>query len=191
MKTESHTTGNPGKPRKGDGTDHEAEYQAAVLRIAERRERDAATTAAAKGLWLSHHQPEQFDRCVQLGGRHVCRRCLALHPLSIVIAVVSALGYAPWPTSWDPAAIWVLSLPATLDFLAEQLDLAAYNAKRQVAATLVTAFAFGRALGYELADSWSSEFWGPLAVFGGIWFAAAYIAHQRREAGIGPAQSSS
>lgn len=162
--------------------DHEARYQATVARQQERRAAEEAETAAAKSLWLSHHHPELYDRCVVLGDRHVCRRCLALHPLSIVIAIVSALGYAPWPTSWDPAAIWLLSVPATLDFLVEQLDLAPYSAKRQVAATLVTAFAFGRALGYELADSWSSEFWGPLAVFAGIWFGAAFLAHQRREA---------
>ncbi len=163
--------------------DHEARYQATVARQQQRRSEQEAADAASKAMWLSHHQPDQYDRCVVLANRHVCRRCLALHPLSIIIAIASAVGYAPWPEAWDPAAIWLLSLPATLDFLGEQLSLVAYNAKRQVAATLITAFAFGRALGYEIADSWSSEFWGPLAVFGGVWFAAAFLAHQRREAG--------
>lgn len=163
--------------------DHEALYQATVLRQQERRDDEAATKENARSLWLSHHQPEQYDRCIVVGKRHICRRCLALHPLSLLIAVASVAGFAPWPGSWDPAAIWLLSMPATLDFLAEQLGLAAYNPKRQVAATLATSFAFGRALGYELANSWSSEFWGPLAVFGGIWFAAAAIAHQQRESG--------
>ena len=52
----------------------------------------------------------------------------------------------------------------------------------------MTALAFGRALGYELEHRWSGIFWGPIAVFGGIWFAATVMAQRRRrpEAALTP-----
>ncbi|MEE9414631.1 MAG: hypothetical protein V3V01_05045 [Acidimicrobiales bacterium] len=155
-------------------------FDEAVAEQRERRSAEAAQRSATSSLWRTHHQPDQYDRCAVIGGRHYCRRCLALHPLSIIIAVVSAVGYAPWPQSWDPWAIWILSGPATIDFIVEQLKIRPYNARRQVAATLLTAFAFGRALGYELESQWSSLFWGPLAVFGGLWFAVGYYSHRQQ-----------
>lgn len=160
-------------PSAIDAFDH------AVAEQRERRETEAAHKSERSALWRTHHRRDQYDRCAVIGGRHYCRRCLALHPLSIIIAITSALGYAPWPHSWDPWAIWILSGPATIDFVVEQLKIRPYSARRQVAATLITAFAFGRALGYELENRWSPEFWGPLAVFGGLWFAVGYYAHNQ------------
>jgi hypothetical protein len=55
----------------------------------------------------------------------------------------------------------------------------AYHPRWQVATTLLAAVAFGRGLGYELLDRWSSELWGPIVVFGALWFAAT-VAAQRR-----------
>lgn len=124
-----------------------------------------------KNMWLAHHWPEHYaERCVQLGGRHVCRRCAALYPLGLLVAVLSTVSFVAWPDSWNPAAIWVLSVPATVAYCAEALGLIGYSAKIQVATTLVAAMAFGRALGYEFIERGSPEFWGPIAVFGGIWF---------------------
>ncbi|HET6663331.1 MAG TPA: hypothetical protein VFG94_03700, partial [Acidimicrobiales bacterium] len=39
-------------------------------------------------LSLSHHWPDEYDRCVTVGGRKVCRRCLVLYPTALVSAVV-------------------------------------------------------------------------------------------------------
>ncbi len=138
---------------------------------------------ARKTMWLSHHWPDDYgERCVRIGHHHVCRRCAALYPLGIVIAVLSVLGAPPWPMSWDPWAIWLLCLPATIAYVAEAVGLWPYHARFQVGTMLITAVGFGRALGYELETRWSSEFWGPVAVFGGIWFFATLIAHLRRPA---------
>lgn len=127
------------------------------------------------GMWLSHHwEADHAERCVQLAGRSVCRRCLALYPLGLLVAVLSAAGWPPWPLSWDPAAIWILSIPATVAFIGEVMGVIRYSARWQVATTLLAALAYGRALGYEFAERWSPEFWEPIAVFGGLWFFAAY-----------------
>lgn len=129
-------------------------------------------------MWLSHHWPEHYaDRCVKIGSRHVCRRCSALYPLGFVVAFLAAFGFPLWPQSWDPAAIWLLSLPGTAVFVGEALGVFRYSPRWQVAGTLITALAFGRGLGYELVDRWSPEFWQPVAVFGGIWFFASAFQH--------------
>lgn len=133
---------------------------------------------ARRQLWLTHHWPKDYpQRCVRVGSRHVCRRCAALYPLGFVVAFLSAFGLPLWPAAWDPAAIWILCIPATVAFVGEAVGVFRYSARWQVAAMLITALAFGRGLGYELVDRWSSEFWEPVAVFGGLWFFASLFHH--------------
>ena len=110
---------------------------------------------ARRRLWLSHHWPAHYaERCASVGGRPVCRRCLALYPLSILVAVLALVVGPPWPASWDPWPVWLLSLPATV--------------------------AFGRAWGAEMAHGGQAMFWGPIALFGGLWFFASAAGHVRR-----------
>lgn len=133
---------------------------------------------AKRQMWLAHHWPKDYsDRCVRIGSRHICRRCAALYPLGFVVAFLAALGLPLWPETWDPAAIWILCIPATVAFVGEAIGLFRYSARWQVAAMLITALAFGRGLGYELVSRWSAEFWQPVAVFGGLWFFASAFNH--------------
>ena len=151
------------------------EYQLAQIGKRE-RQRDAR-----RNMWLAHHWPDEYhDRCAIIGGRPVCRRCSALYPLGFLVAFASALGYAPWPPSIDPWPIWILSIPATVAYIGEALGWFGYHVRWQVATTLLAALAFGRALGYELVDRWHPWFWGPIAVFGGIWFFATLAGTLRR-----------
>ncbi len=127
-----------------------------------------------KQLWHAHHWPEDYsERCVRVGTRHICRRCAALYPLGFLVAFLAAFGYPLWPQAWDPAAIWILSIPATVAFVGVAIGLFDYSPRWQVGTTLLAAAAFGRGLGYELVERWSPEFWQPIAVFGGIWFFAS------------------
>ena len=151
----------------------DARFELRVAQIARRHRH----RAARRHLWLSHHWPEHYgQRCVRLGSRHLCRRCTALYPLAFLVALVSAAGRPPWPAELDPAMIWILSIPATVAFVGEAVGLFRYSPKWQVGTTLLAGAGFGRALGYELVDRWSPEFWQPIAVFGGIWFFASFFA---------------
>jgi hypothetical protein len=126
-------------------------------------------------MWLSHHWPDELDRCVVLGGRHVCRRCLVLYPLALAVAIASLVGLPPWPEALDLWFIWGLCIPATLEFMAEQIRVIDYSARRQTIATLMLAPALGRGMAHELDDSWSWEFWGPVLVFCAAWFIATLV----------------
>ena len=145
-------------------------FDQAAARIAARE----VDRRARRTLWLSHHWPSQYgQRCVRIGRRHVCRRCSSLYPLGLLVAALAAAGFPPWPPALDPAMIWVLCLPATIAFVGEAVGAFPYSPRWQVGAMLITAVAFGRALGYELVDRWSPHFWQPLSVFGGLWFLAS------------------
>lgn len=156
--------------------DLDARIAATLAQQAERRRAEAAE----RGLWLSHHPPEDHERCTTIAGRSVCRRCLALYPLALVVALAGLAGFAPWPERLDLWFIWLLCVPGTIEYVAEQVGLLTYSARRQTIATLLIAPALGRGMAYELDDRWSWEFWGPVLVFCTLWFVAAIIRHVRQ-----------
>ena len=149
----------------------QAAWDAKVAEI----ERDQEAQRAERRLWLSHHHPDEYDRCVKVGENYVCRRCLILHPTAIVVGFAFVAGLSLWPARFDPWLIWLLALPATADFVLEQLGVIGYSRTRQVVATALLAPAVGRGLGYELTSTWSWEFWGPVLVFSTVWYAATVL----------------
>ncbi len=155
--------------------DFDAEFERTVAAIEERE----SEHRAAKGLWLSHHWPDEHDRCVVVRGRPVCRRCLTLYPVALLVAGLSLAGLAPWPERLDLWFIWGLCVPATIEFVAEQVGLIGYSARRQIVATLMLAPALGRGFAHELDQSWSWEFWGPVLVFCSVWFVATLLGRSR------------
>ncbi len=163
-----------------NAADFETRFAAAVAVIDERRAAEAAAHEAARSFWRTHHHPDQYDRCTVIAGRRVCRRCVALYPLAFLFAGLTLVGWSLWPERLDLWFIWLACLPATVDFVAEQLELWRYSARRQVITTLLLAPALGRGIGHELRDSWSWEMWGPVLCFCTIWFLAALEGHRRR-----------
>ena len=155
----------------------QARFDAVVGEIEQRQE----SRRADREMWHAHHWPDEYDRCVVIAGRHVCRRCLTLYPVAIAVAVLSLAGVVLWPHSLDLWFIWGLCLPATADFVLEQLGVIRYSVRRQGVTTALLAPALGRGLGHELAQTWSWEFWGPVLTFCTIWFFAALAGRRRRE----------
>lgn len=158
-------------------------FDAALSEIEKRQ----AEERAHAGMWLSHHWPDEYERCTVIRGRHVCRRCLTLYGSSLLVASMVLAGVAVFPASVELWLIWGLCLPATVDFVGEQLGWFRYSARRQVAVTLVLGPALGVGFAHELVDRWSWEFWGPVLVFCTVWFVAALVGRARAAGGVGPA----
>ena len=150
-------------------------FETEVARISARR----ADEANRRALWRTHHHPDQYERCAVVFGRHVCRRCFTLYPVTFLFAALTLGGWSLWPKALDLWFIWLPCIPVTVDFVFDQLAVWKYSARRQFLTTLLVAPALGRGIGHELDDSWAWELWGPLLCFCTIWFLAAIEGHRR------------
>ena len=158
-----------------------ADVDAAFVEVATRRAADQAHAEARRRLWRTHHWPERYDRCLAFGGVHLCRRCTVFYSIAFGVAALGLLfDLSPWPTAWDWPLVWALSIPATLEFIGGELGLYRYRARRQVLVTVILAPAVGRGIVAEYRDQWSWTFWGPVLVFGTVWFCAAVLGWFRR-----------
>lgn len=122
-------------------------------------------------LWLSHHYPEAYDRCVVVGRRHVCRRCLVLYPLAFAVMALSLAG-THWPSGWDPWLLALLPLPAVVEFVLEHLGRLRYRAGRQVAVTVVLAVGLGRGFALYVQRPTSPLFWAVVIGYSLVCLAA-------------------
>lgn len=127
-------------------------------------ERDHTDRFDDTPMWLSHHWPDQADRCVEVGGRFVCRRCAVLYPVSLVVAMLFGIG-AGWPERWDPWFLWLLPLPAAVEFIGEQLRWWEHAPRRLVAVTLLLAVACGRLYVRYLDDIWDGLVWSVVSTY--------------------------
>ncbi len=77
---------------------------------------DAPAGSPATPLWLSHHEPANYGRCVRLAGLHVCARCLGVYPVLFAALALQVAFRASLRGTWDSWVAWVLPLPALVDW---------------------------------------------------------------------------
>jgi uncharacterized membrane protein len=66
--------------------------------------------------WLSHHPPEELDRCFKLGPVHVCARCLGAYPVMFAAIALQFALKAPLEHPLDLPAGVALVVPAVADW---------------------------------------------------------------------------
>ncbi len=117
-------------------------------------------------LWLSHHHPESYDRCVVIGRRHVCRRCLVLYPVALVIAAVIVAGArAP---QLEIAAMWLLPIGVVVEWVGEHVGGWAHNPRRLVALSAIAAIGAGVALGRHMLHPFETAALLPMLVIAAV-----------------------
>jgi hypothetical protein len=126
---------------------------------------DAATDETP--LWLSHHRPDQYDRCVVIRGRHVCRRCIVLYPTALVAAIVLGI-VGPWPEDLDPWVLWILPLPAVAEFVLEHRHAIKHSPTRLVAFSIPLGIACARMYQLYLHDAGNELVWTVVGLYGGL-----------------------
>jgi hypothetical protein len=128
-------------------------------------------------MWLAHHYPEDYDRCVVIGRSHVCRRCVVLYPLAFAVMVAT---YAWHPgLAIDAALLVVLPLPALIELSLEQLGVLTYDPRRQVIVTVPLALGLGRGFALYLDDQTSRLFWGVVLGYTAIAVVMVLIGRRR------------
>ncbi len=132
-------------------------------------------------LWLSHHWPDDYDRCVVVRGRHVCRRCSVLYPLAAAVLVASlAAGWAA-----DGVGAWLfvlLPIPAVVELCLEQVDVVEHSPRRLVALTVPLAIGLGLGFARYLEAPGDLLFWGVVVGYTGVCLVAVAIGSRRRAA---------
>jgi len=132
-------------------------------------------------LWLAHHYPEDYDRCVVVGRTHVCRRCIVLYPVAFVVMGL-ALADVRWPDALDPWLLVLLPAPAIVEFVLEHLGRASYHPWRQTLLTVPMAVALGVGFARYLEDHTDLLFWGVVVGYSAIGIVATVIGSRRRAA---------
>lgn len=133
-------------------------------------------------LWLSHHWPSGYDRCAVVAGRHVCRRCLWMYPTALVAGVLAGIGVT-WPGGLDPWLIWLLPLPAVIDFVADNLALARYSAQRQAWLSALGAVAAGKGYIRYLDDQTDPLVIGVVLTYGAVCLVSVILGARRSGSG--------
>jgi hypothetical protein len=112
-------------------------------------------------MWLSHNGPEHAERCASIGGTLVCRRCSVLYP-SVVLWAVAALVVEP-PSVAAVAAMWLLPLPMSVEWVLEQHRPLRYSPRRQVVVTAIASVGVGLALAAHLRHPFDPDALAPMA----------------------------
>ncbi|MEW5743676.1 MAG: DUF2085 domain-containing protein [Myxococcota bacterium] len=66
--------------------------------------------------WLSHHHPDELDRCYRVGSVHVCARCLGTYPVLFAALALQLALRAPLDHPLDLPVGLTLIAPATADW---------------------------------------------------------------------------
>jgi uncharacterized membrane protein len=96
--------------------------------------------------WLSHHPPEELDRCYRVGAVHVCARCLGTYPTMFAALALQLRLRAPLEHAWDLAAVLALTLPATIDWALGRAQPHRFSNAWRTATGLLLGLALGRTL---------------------------------------------
>ena len=132
-------------------------------------------SATRTPLWLSHHWPDQYDRCVVVGRRHLCRRCIVMYPIAFVVAGLAVAGWA-LPSPWSQLALVVLPLPALVEFVGEHRRAWAYSGTRQSWLGALQGLGMGVGFGRYLETPGDPWFWAVGITYSLIAFLAAVTA---------------
>lgn len=154
-----------------------------AAKLAEQRAERAANPVADTTMFLSHHWPSRYDRCVVIGGRHVCRRCAVLYPVAVLSMLAAALGVT-WPEHFDAWMFWILPVPGIVDFVLDVWGVVRHSPKRQAVVSALLAVAYGKMLWRYMHHMTDALVWTVVLTQTGICLVAALSATLVRRAWV-------
>lgn len=87
-------------------------------------------TTPLRPLWLSHHYGCDADRCVRVGSRHVCRRCLAMLVGFVPATLVLLSSWSDDLQAGDVGLVLAFTIVAGLEFVQVVRRRSPYSARR-------------------------------------------------------------
>ncbi|MCU1370642.1 MAG: hypothetical protein JWO77_1836 [Ilumatobacteraceae bacterium] len=132
-------------------------------------------------MYLSHHWPDEYDRCAVIGGMHVCRRCLVLYPVALVTGVLISLG-SWWPDGVNPLVLWLFPLPGVIEFVLDNVGVVTYEPRRQMWLSALGAIAAGVGYSMYIQDTFDATVWAVVAVYTTVCVVGVIVGKSRRSA---------
>lgn len=133
--------------------------------------------------WLSHHGPDELDRCYHVGAFHVCARCLGTYPVLLLAIVLQARLRAPLSWSWDLAFCVAMVLPATLDWAYGRFFPHRFSNLWRSFTGALLGIGLGRSLFIHFQQPWPAPLLAQALVVTGVTFPVillAYLRNRRR-----------
>lgn len=87
-------------------------------------------TTSLRPLWLSHHYACDADRCVRVGGRHVCRRCLAMFAGFVPTVLLLLSSWSDDLQAGDIGLVLAFTIVAGIEFVQVVRRRSPYSARR-------------------------------------------------------------
>ncbi len=96
--------------------------------------------------WLSHHPPDELDRCYRFGTLHVCARCLGTYPVMFAGIAAQLAFHAPLEHPRDVPLGVALVLPAALDWAYGRFQPHRFSNAWRTATGVLLGLGLGRSL---------------------------------------------
>ncbi|MDZ7674930.1 MAG: hypothetical protein U5K30_07675 [Acidimicrobiales bacterium] len=80
--------------------------------------------------WLSHHTEDEADRCIRVGDRHVCRRCLAMYAGFFPALALLLSSWRDDLQTGDMGLVLALALLAGAEFVQVARGVMPYSPRR-------------------------------------------------------------
>lgn len=129
--------------------------------------------------WLSHHGPDELNRCYRFGSVHVCARCLGTYPVLLALIALQAKLRAPVEHPLDLPICVGLLLPATFDWAYGRFRPGRFpNAWRTFTGVLL-GIALGRSLFIHFLRPWPRALVAQALVVTLVAFPVFFAAYRR------------
>jgi len=132
---------------------------------------------------LSHHHPDQYDRCYQLGGLRLCARCLGTYPVLVLALALQLAAHAPLEHPLDVLLGVALVVPATLDWAFGQFHPHRFSNPWRSATGALLGIGLGRSLYIHLQRPWPVVLLAQAAVVTLVAFPVILTAYRRKSRG--------
>lgn len=114
--------------------------------------------------WLSHHGPDELNRCYRFGSVHVCARCLGTYPTLLLAIALQATFRAPVEHPVDLLVGVGLMLPATIDWALGRFRPGRFSNVWRTFTGVLLGIALGRSLFVHFLTPWPGVLLAQAAV---------------------------
>jgi hypothetical protein len=101
-----------------------------------------------------------------------------VYPVWSAVSLLAVAGLR-WPEGWDPWVVWLLPLPAAIEWWLEHLGRLEYSPGRNVAVSVLAAVGVGVAFARYLERPTDLLFWAAVLTYGITCTAVALLGRRR------------